>query len=173
MRRPKMTAKIEEFPGTALSRKDFEEGRVLFTTWEPNARYAWDAGVAIGRYLAELKNGRLIGRKCRKCHRIMVPPRMFCEHCFRPTDEWVYLQDTGTVLTFSLCYVTWDVKRVKEPLIPAVVEIDGASRGMGIMHLLGEVEPDEVKIGMRVKAVWKPPQEREGAITDIKYFKPL
>jgi uncharacterized OB-fold protein len=26
---------------------------------------------------------------------------------------------------------------------------------------------------MRVQAVWKPPEEREGAITDILYFKPL
>jgi len=26
---------------------------------------------------------------------------------------------------------------------------------------------------MRVKAVWKPPEQREGAITDIKYFKPI
>jgi uncharacterized OB-fold protein len=63
--------------------------------------------------------------------------------------------------------------RVEEPEIPAVIEIDGASPGMGILHLLGEVDPQEVKIGMKVKAVWKPPQEREGAITDIKYFKPI
>ena len=63
--------------------------------------------------------------------------------------------------------------RLQEPQIPAVVEIDGASAGMGIMHLLGEVNPDTVKIGMRVQAVWKPPEERTGAITDIAYFKPL
>jgi len=44
---------------------------------------------------------------------------------------------------------------------------------VGIMHLLGEVAPDDVKIGMRVKAVWKPPEEREGSILDIKYFKPV
>jgi uncharacterized OB-fold protein len=30
-----------------------------------------------------------------------------------------------------------------------------------------------VKIGMRVQAVWKPENEREGAITDILYFKPI
>ena len=41
------------------------------------------------------------------------------------------------------------------------------------MHLLGEVEPDEVKIGMKVQAVWKPAKERVGAITDILYFKPV
>ena len=43
----------------------------------------------------------------------------------------------------------------------------------GIMHLMGEVDPQDVKIGMRVQAVWKAPEEREGAITDILYFKPL
>lgn len=168
-----MTVHIKEFPGVYVKEEDFEEGKVLYTMWYPRLRYAWDAGVAIGRYLAELKEGRIIGRKCRKCRRIMVPPRMFCEHCFRPTDEWVYLKDTGTVLTFSICYVTWDMVRIKEPQIPAVIQIDGASKGMGIMHLLGEVDPQEVKVGMRVKAVWKPPEERTGAITDILYFKPL
>jgi len=156
-----------------LREKDFQEGRVLFETWVPNARYAWDAGVAIGRFLQELKAGRLIGTRCPGCRRVMVPPRMFCEHCFLPADEFVPLQDTGTVITYSLCYVTWDMVRIEEPQIPAVIAIDGASPGMGIMHLLGEVDPKAVEIGMPVKAVWKPEEEREGAITDILYFKPI
>jgi probable rRNA maturation factor len=42
----------------------------------------------------------------------------------------------------------------------------------GILHLLGEVEPKDVEIGMKVEAVWKPAKEREGAITDIRYFRP-
>jgi uncharacterized OB-fold protein len=41
------------------------------------------------------------------------------------------------------------------------------------MHMLGEVDPNEVKIGMRVQAVWKPASERQGSITDILYFKPI
>jgi uncharacterized OB-fold protein len=83
------------------------------------------------------------------------------------------VQDTGTVNTFSLCYVTWDVQRIKEPEIPAVIEIDGASPLHGIMHMLGEVDPKAVKVGMRVKAVWKPAKDRVGSINDILYFKPL
>ena len=167
-----MTVNIKEFPGTPLDETDFTEGKILFTRWTPKAEYAWDAGVAIGRYLAELKEGRIIGVRCRHCRRTVVPPRTVCEWCFKPMSEWVYLQDTGVVNTFSLCYVTWDMVRIKEPLIPTVIEIDGASPGVGILHLLSEVDPKEVKIGMRVKAVWKPAEEREGAITDIKYFKP-
>jgi uncharacterized OB-fold protein len=98
---------------------------------------------------------------------------MFCEACFCATDRWVPLQDTGTVLTFSRCFVTWDMITLEEPQMPAVIEIDGASPGIGIMHMLGEVNPDALKIGMRVQAVWKPPAQRTGAITDIAYFRPL
>ena len=168
-----MTAKIERFPGTGLKESDFKEGKVIFTEWEPNARYAWDAGVAIGRYLRELKEGHLIGVRCSRCDRTVIPPRSVCEWCFRPMDEWVYLPDTGTVNTFSLCYVTWDMQVPDEPEIPAVIDIDGTRPPVGIMHMLGEVEPGQVKIGMRVQAVWKPAEQREGSILDVSYFKPI
>jgi hypothetical protein len=168
-----MTSKIDSFPGTPLSEKDFQEGNVLYRHDEMRALYAWDTGVAIGTYLAGLNEGLILGSYCRSCRRTVVPPRTVCEWCFRPMDAFVPLEDTGTVNTFSLCYVTWDVKRVKEPEISAVIEIDGASALHGIMHMLGEVDPERVKVGMRVQAVWKPAEEREGAITDILYFKPI
>ena len=168
-----MSARIKEYKGTYYSRKDLEEGRVPAFHDTPDARYAWATGVAMGRFLAELKEGRIIARRCRRCGRVLVPPRMFCELCFRPTDEWVYVADTGTVLTYSVSYLGPAAERLKEPIIIAVIQLDGASPGVGILHKLGEVKPEEVRIGMRVKAVWKPPEEREGAITDILYFKPI
>jgi uncharacterized OB-fold protein len=168
-----MTVKIDEFRGVYLRESDFREKKVLYNEWNPNAQYAWDAGVAIGRYLAGLRAGELTGVHCHKCRRTVIPPRNFCEWCFRPMDDWVTLPDTGTVNTFSLCYVTWDMQYLTEPEIPAVIDIDGTRPAAGIMHMLSEVQPDDVKIGMRVKAVWKPAAEREGSILDIKYFKPL
>ena len=168
-----MTAKIKEFPGISLSEEDFTNGNVLFNFDKLNGIYAWDTGVGIGTYLAGLKRGVILGSHCPSCRKIVVPPRTLCEMCYRPMDEYVELKDTGTVNTFSLCYVTWDVKRIKEPQIPAVIEIDGASPLHGIMHMLGEVNPKDVKVGMRVQAVWKPPKNRVGSINDILYFKPI
>ncbi len=168
-----MTEHIKEFPGTPLSEQDFSQGNILFVHDEMRAHYAWDTGIAIGRYLAALKEGVILGSRCGQCRKTVVPPRTVCEWCFRPMDEYVRLQDTGTVNTFSLCYVTWDVKRITEPETPAVIEIDGASPLHAIMHKLGDVDPQQIKIGMRVQAVWKPAEEREGSITDILYFKPL
>ncbi|HWP59581.1 MAG TPA: Zn-ribbon domain-containing OB-fold protein [Candidatus Acidoferrales bacterium] len=159
--------------GTPVDLRALKRGKIFFTSYTPRLRYAWDTGEAISRYLEELKHGRLIARRCHRCQRVMIPPRMFCERCFRPTDEWVYVRDSGKVNTFSLCYVTWDVRRLKQPEIPSVIEIDGASPGMGILHLVKRVKPKEMRVGLEVKAVWKPAAKRVGSITDISHWEPI
>ena len=165
-----MTSEPKTVRGTPV---DGEQAQSFSVVYKPDLHYSFDTGAAMGRYLAELKEGRLIARRCRACDRVMIPPRMFCELCFRATDDWVYVKDTGAVNTFSLCYVSWDVHRLKRPEIPAVIEIDGASPGMGILHILKKVKPADVHVGMRVGAVWKRPSKRTGSITDIDYWKPL
>jgi uncharacterized OB-fold protein len=156
---------------TALSEQEFRRsvGAVDFAV---EARYAWDAGVAVGGFLRGLRAGRILARECHRCRRVLVPPRMFCEQCFRPTDAWMEVGDTGRVNTFSICYIRWDMQPLKVPEIPAVIEIDGASPGMGFMHKLGDVDPKKVTVGMEVEAVWRPEAEREGSILDIEYFRP-
>ncbi len=168
-----MSVKISKYPGTEISTADLEARKYLHTRYETELRYAWTSGVAISRFLDGLKRAEIWGRRCNQCGRTLVPPRMYCEECFRATDEWVKLKDSGRVNTFSVSYVNVDASRRKNPILVAVVEVEGASKEMGILHLLGEVRPKDVHIGMRVKAVWKPKLERRGAITDIKYFKPL
>jgi uncharacterized OB-fold protein len=137
-----------------------------------DARYAWDTGVAVSTFLRGLKEGKILARECRQCRRILVPPRMFCEQDFRPTDRWTEVLDTGRINTFSICYVRWDMVQLEVPELPAVIEIDGATPGIGFMHKLGEVNPDDIAVGMEVEAVWKPAEERTGSILDIRYFRP-
>ena len=157
--------------GTGLKDEDLREHKVLTVTYQPNAKYAWATGIAIGRFLSGLKAGEIVGAKCDQCGRVAVPPRIFCEWCFKKTESWIRLPDTGHVTTFSVSYITADTTRVKTPTIPAVIQIDSAGAG-GFLHILGEVKPDDVRIGMPVKAVWLEERLRKGAITDIKYFKP-
>lgn len=167
-----MTARIEKWPGVELSAEEFYE-KVTSVKFRPEAKFAWSAGEAMSRFLAELKEGRLIARTCTTCDRILFPPRMFCEECFRPTKEWVYVKDTGTIETYSISYLDLDAKRITEPIYVGVVSVDGASPKMGMMHYFGEVNPGTIKIGMRVKAVWEPPEKRVGSVRDIRYWRPL
>lgn len=168
-----MTARIKRWPGVELGAADLYEGRVTQTRFRPDAKYAWSAGEAMSRFLEELQRGRFIARTCTGCDRILFPPRMFCEACFRPTDEWRYVQDTGTIETFSISYLDRDAKRITDPILVGVVSLDGASLKMGLMHYFGEMTKEEIRIGMRVKAVWRPPEERRGSVLDVRYFRPL
>ncbi|MBM4444128.1 MAG: Zn-ribbon domain-containing OB-fold protein [Chloroflexi bacterium] len=167
-----MRNEVGELPGVPLTEKDVLHKKVLSTEWDPKLKWAWDTGIGYGRYLNELKKGRIVGSKCNKCKRVLLPARAFCELCFRQVDEWVHLKDTGTVNTFSIAYTDWVARRIKEPRIPAMIEIDG-SGGVAILHLLGAVDPKQVRVGLRVKAVWKPESQREGAITDILHWLPM
>jgi uncharacterized OB-fold protein len=156
-----------------MEREELEARKYLVTHYETVLKYSWTSGVATSRFLDGLKEGKLWARKCNKCRRVMIPPRMYCEECWRPTDSWVRVKDTGTVSTFSVSYVNNDASRRKQPLIVSVVEIDGASREMGILHFLGGIDPNKVRVGMKVRAEWKPKSERTGAITDILHFRPV
>ena len=170
---------MKPFSGTSLTDHALTAGEVLVQMWHVKADYHWDAGVAIGAYLDGLKEGRILGIRCPECRRTLIPPRAFCELCFRPLDDWVELSDTGKVNAYSVSYVNWDASRRQTPEVPAVIEIDGASPGMAILHLIGEVGDSvdaitaRLKLGTPVQAVWKPAEEREGAVTDIRYFRPI
>jgi len=167
-----LSSRIARYPGVEITPEEVKAGRYLMTSYQTTLGYSWSSGVAMGRFLRGLKDGELWGRECDGCGRRMVPPRMYCEQCFRPTDRWVKLHDRGKVVTYSVAYVNFDASRRRDPILVAVVEIDGASPMMGILHLLGEVRPEKVRVGMRVRAVWKKSSERTGAITDIRYFRP-
>ena len=167
-----MSSKVSSFPGVEITPQDLKAQRYLVNKYQTDLHYGWSAGVATARFLRGLKNKEIWGRHCDGCGRTMVPPRMYCEICYRNTDRWVKLKDTGKVVTYSVAYVNSDASRRSEPIVIAVIEVGGASPLMGILHLLGGVRPEGVRIGMPVEAVWRPDGERTGAITDIMYFRP-
>jgi len=134
--------------------------------------YDYSTGVAGTRFFTELRdNGRIMGTKCAKCGRVMVPPRMFCEECFIDDVEWVEVGKTGVIQTFAESYLDTTGKRLKEPWMLGIIKLDNSDGGL--IHYLGEAKPEDLKIGMKVEAVLKPKEEREGNLSDIKYFRPI
>ncbi len=128
-------------------------------------------GIAGERFFREIKdNGRIMGTRCDKCSLTYVPPRIYCERCFEGLKEWVAVPSTGTVHTYTIAHFDLDGAKLPEPTIIAMVQLDGVYGGL--VHQLGEVRPEEVKIGMPVEVVFKDKAERVGSINDIAYFKP-
>jgi len=134
--------------------------------------YIYTLGIAGERFFQEIKkNGRIMGAKCRKCGIVYVPPRMYCERCFEKLEEWVKVGNRGVVYTYTVAHIGLNGEKLKEPAIYALIKIDGADGGL--IHKIEGIDPKEVKIGMKVEAVFKPKEKREGSINDIKHFKPI
>ncbi|MBA7665273.1 hypothetical protein ES703_73343 [subsurface metagenome] len=135
----------------------------------PNTYYA---GMVGSRFLIELRdNKKILGIKCPTCNRVYVPPRSTCKDCFGKLSELVEVSNKGTLLTYAVAYQPQPVQPVEVPIAYGIVQLDGADTGLA--HMLGEVDPEQLKVGMKVKAVFKVKKERVASILDIKYFKPL
>ncbi len=122
------------------------------------------------RYLRGLAEGRLLGQRCPSCAKVYVPPRGACPTCGVPTTEEVELPDRGTVTTFCIVNVPFAGQRISPPYVAAYVLIDGADIPM--LHLILGTPADQVHMGMRVEAVWRPREEWGTSPQNIDHFRP-
>jgi len=149
-----------------------EENRdaVTMITTPVRLRYQHTASAEESRYLRALKEGKVIGQRCPACGKVYVPPRGACPVDGVPTTTDVELPDTGIVTTFCVVNVPFQGQRIPSPYVAASVLLDGAD--IAFQHLILGCEPDEVRMGLRVRAVWKPPEEWGTTSENISHFEP-
>ncbi len=133
-------------------------------------RIQHSASAEESRYLIGLSEGKVIGQRCPVCAKVYVPPRGACPTDGVPTTTDVELPDVGTVTTFCVVNVPFQGQRVPSPYVAASVLLDGAD--IAFQHLILGCEPDEVRMGMRVRAVWRPREEWGTTSENISHFEP-
>lgn len=133
--------------------------------------YRYTPGLAPSRFLRAVAAGRLIGQRCPVCRKVYIPARGSCPTDGVPTEEEVELPDRGTVTTFCVVNVPFAGHAIEMPYVAASIQLDGAD--IAFQHLLQEIAADQVRIGMRVQAVWKPPEEWGPSLENIRHFRPL
>lgn len=133
--------------------------------------YSWTVGSTLSKWYGELReNGQIWANRCPSCGKVFVPPKFKCIDCYADVNEWLPIPGTGSVETFTVVrYEEPGMHPRKAPFVYAIIKMDGADTGM--LHFIDEVDPDQVKVGMRVEAVIS--DEREGNILDIKHFRPV
>ncbi|HPL64083.1 MAG TPA: Zn-ribbon domain-containing OB-fold protein [Syntrophales bacterium] len=136
--------------------------------------YEWSIGLYGSRFFQEIMNNkRFIGIKCPGCGKIYVPPRRVCGPCFKELTELVPLSDTGVLTAFSVVnYPFIDPNTGSRRPIPytyGYIQLDGADNIFS--HIINETDLSRIKVGMKVRAVFKDRTEMKGNIEDIKYFE--
>ncbi len=126
-------------------------------------------------FLKALEEGKLLGGRTRngrdgKPGKVYFPPKEADPATGLALDEFIELPDKGTVTTFAIINIPFSGQRIKPPYVAAYVLLDGAD--IPFLHLITEIDPADVRMGMRVQAVWKPREEWGLGIDNIDYFKP-
>ncbi len=132
--------------------------------------YNFSAGRAPSRFLRGMKEGRLMGQRSPLTGKVIVPPRGACPESGLPTVDEVSLPDTATVITFTVVYLPIPTSKLDPPFIVANLVLDGSDQTF--IHLVSGCANEDVKIGMRVKAVWKDKSEWDYSMDNIAYFEP-
>jgi len=141
--------------------------------------FSWSAGPYLGKFLTELRdNGKLWVVRCPGCKRVLMPPRIVCAACYTRVPEfpegWFSLSGKGTLLDWErVIYPQMDPEKGEirpEPYLHGVFILD---EGVNLAHYLGPEDLDEKRLqeGMKVEMVMKASKDREGKLTDIKYFR--
>lgn len=132
--------------------------------------YNFSAGAATTRFLRGMKEGKLIGQRSPLTGKVIVPPRGACPESGLATEGEVPLPDTATVITFTIVYLPIPTSKLDPPFIVANLVLDDSDQTF--IHLVSGCANEDVKIGMRVKAVWKDKSEWDYSMDNIAYFEP-
>jgi uncharacterized OB-fold protein len=142
--------------------------------WEGEipVHYLYTCGIAGERFFREIKdNGKFVGTKCEKCNVTYVPPRIYCERCFAELNKYLDVGTKGTVESYTLCKEAADGTKLSKPAAIASIRLDGTNGGL--IHRIGGIDPENIKIGMRVEAVFTEKSKRTGHINDVLHFRPI
>ena len=135
-------------------------------------RYDYALGEVAGRFMAGLKEGKILATHCSKSGLTYLPPRSYCERTFEECDSWVEAGLEGVIETSTIVVRGFEGKR-KPPVAIAFVRLEGTDSAIGnyVDGLeLSDYDSAMQKLapGKRVRVQFA--KEREGRITDFSFF---
>ncbi|WP_280234294.1 Zn-ribbon domain-containing OB-fold protein [Nocardia cyriacigeorgica] len=133
--------------------------------------YTYVAGVGRSVFLRGLAERRLLARRCPSCAQVYLPPPEFCSRCLTELAEPFELPGDGTISTFCVVNFPFPGQVFQPPYVVAHIQVRGADTRL--MHLIQEIEPSAVRIGMAVEPVWCADDDLDTSMNSIRYYRPV
>lgn len=109
--------------------------------------------MTVPRFWREIPNRyNLVGTKCENCNTYYFPPRTICPPCRRKglIREYAF-EGSGEIATYTIIYTAPESFTKMTPYVLAIVQLDEGPK------LTAQIvcDPSEVKIGARVRSVFR------------------
>lgn len=102
--------------------------------FERFGRKSFASQTKVAAFVDYLDKGELRATKCRNCAQVFFPPRADCTNCLGSEMEWIKIEGSGNLISFT-----------KVNYAPAGFESD-------VPYILGLVEYGNIKVFGRVKS---------------------
>ena len=103
----------------------------------PETKAFWDGAA----------QGRLLIKKCLACSQVHYYPRAICPFCGSDRTEWQQASGRGSIYSWSV------MRRAEVPYAIAYVTLE---EGVTMMTNIVDCDLDGIRIGQRVRVVFKP-----------------
>ena len=145
-----------------MSDTDTGTGPVKFMQQVISLEYVNKASPVGRSFGRALRDARIVGHKCPQCGLVYVPPRGFCPICVVETTDAneVEVADRGVVTSWTvLTPIQYHGQTEREDYALASILLDGADGTIGQQRLV-DIPLDQIRMGLRVAAVWGDESER-------------
>lgn len=102
-------------------------------------------------YFMAAAENKLLIKSCSACGENHFYPRPICPFCFSDRTEWAEVKGSGEIYTFSVTR-----RAGPTPYAIAFVTLD---EGVTMMTNIVDCDLDTIRIGQRVKVVFKPTED--------------
>jgi len=124
----------------------------------------------VAAFAQHLREGRLMGSRCRACGHTSFPPRADCEACLHGEFEFVPVSGRGTLHTWTRISAA---PSGFEPLAPYTLGLVDLEEGGRALAWIGEsVPPESLAIGMALRLVPRIHEEVEDIRVDYTLEAP-
>lgn len=136
--------------------------------------YQYTVGPQAAAFFEGLQRGEMLGSACEQCGQVSVPPKAFCEKCFKRVSKMTPVGLCGTIAASTVVTTAFE-GGPEVPYCVAYVTLDGAStatanyvRGLDLREPVTSL-PREIAPGACVAVRFA--RERRGRLSDF-WFVP-
>ncbi|MDG6222317.1 MAG: Zn-ribbon domain-containing OB-fold protein [Candidatus Bathyarchaeota archaeon] len=113
---------------------------------------------------------KLMAVQCDDCQNLLLPPKPMCTKCFSINLKWIELENTGTLLSYTVIHVAPEEFQSMVPYIVGIVEFEN---GLHLPGIIRDLPVEQIKIGMKLKIDFDPSTSNVWPEWNRYFFRPV
>ncbi len=129
-----------------------------------------DSPFTISTFYNFISQNKLMAAKCKNCSNTILPPKPMCTQCFSTNLQWIELQKTGKLVSYTIIHVPTKQFQSMAPYTVGIVEFE---KGLRLPGIIRDLPHEKLKIGIKLRIDFDKTTSSDWPQWPRYYFKPI